>query len=195
MFFLMLSEIIVGLVLYVVAQLMKNISEKFNTVAKYMLKEVLITLLLFNAFNLSFGVGIHFTYADKNEPMYDISTICAIVAIVLPIFTMVGLMMTDAKEFGEFRNKFKPDFMCQMYFVFTIIYRFALGYYIATMNAYSLSTLIVISFSLMFVLYNLVNLPFIDAYQNYRANVCHVTQLIILFVTNYYESMKSTTPL
>jgi hypothetical protein len=66
MFFLMLSEIIVGLVLYAVAQLMKNISEKFNTVAKYMLKEVLITLLLFNAFNLSFGVGIHFTYADKS---------------------------------------------------------------------------------------------------------------------------------
>jgi hypothetical protein len=62
-----------------------------------MLKEVLITLLLFNAFNLSFGVGIHFTYADKNDPFYDLSTLCAIASIIIPIAIMVGLMMTDAK--------------------------------------------------------------------------------------------------
>lgn len=85
--------------------------------------------------------------------------------------------------------------MSQIYFVFTLIYRFVLRYYIAVMNSYELSTLIVISFSLLFLLYNLTNLPFLDAYHNYRANFCHVTQLIILFVTNYYESMKSTTPL
>jgi len=97
MFLLMLSEILIGLGLYGATKLLKNISEKFNTIAKYMLKEVLITLLLFNAFNLSFGVGIHFTYADKNEPLYDLSTFCAITAIVLPICTMIGLMMTDAK--------------------------------------------------------------------------------------------------
>jgi len=76
--------------------------------------------------------------------------------------------------------------LCQMYFVFTIIYRFVLGYYIATMNSYELSTLVVISFSLIFLMYNLIHPPFTDAYQNYRANVCHITQLIILFVTNYY---------
>lgn len=39
-------------------------------------------------------------------------------------------------------------------------------------------------------MYNLVNLPFIDTYQNYRANMCHIIQLIILFVSNFYRSMK-----
>jgi hypothetical protein len=76
---------------------MKNISQKFHTISKYLLKEVLITLLLFNSFNLSFGVGIHFTYADRNDPMYGISTLCAVLAIVLPIATMIGLMATDPK--------------------------------------------------------------------------------------------------
>lgn len=47
----------------------------------------------------------------------------------------------------------------------------------------------------MYLAYNLINLPFKDAYQNYRANVCHVNQLIILFVTNYYDSMKENDPL
>jgi hypothetical protein len=40
-------------------------------------------------------------------------------------------------------------------------------------------------------MFNIINLPFIDAYQNYRANLCHVTQLVILFVFNFYSSMKA----
>jgi len=97
MFFLLLAEILVGLGVYAVAHLMKDLSEKLHTASKYLLKEVLITLLLFNSFNLAFGVGIHFTYADKSDPLYGISTFCAITAIILPIATMIGLMLTDAK--------------------------------------------------------------------------------------------------
>ena len=44
-------------------------------------------------------------------------------------------------------------------------------------------------------MFNIINLPFIDAYQNYRANLCHVTQLVILFVCNFYSSMKANEPL
>ena len=46
--------------------------------------------------------------------------------------------------------------------------------------------------SILFLLYNLVNLPFAKAYHNYRANVCHITQFICLFITMYYRSMKSS---
>jgi len=49
--------------------------------------------------------------------------------------------------------------------------------------------LIIVGFSLVFICYNLINLPFRQAYHNYRANTCHIAQLIILFVTNYYDSM------
>ena len=54
-----------------------------------------------------------------------------------------------------------------------------------------MSTLIVIAISLAFLLYNLVNLPFTRAYQNYRANICHLTQFVVLFTSMYYRSMKS----
>ncbi len=47
--------------------------------------------------------------------------------------------------------------------------------------------------SIAFLLYNLVNLPYTKAYHNYRANICHLTQFISLFVAMYYRSMKSTT--
>lgn len=48
--------------------------------------------------------------------------------------------------------------------------------------------------SIAFLLYNLVNLPYTKAYHNYRANVCHFTQFICLFVAMYYRSMMSSTP-
>lgn len=44
-------------------------------------------------------------------------------------------------------------------------------------------------------MYNLINLPFSDALQNYRCNVIHVTQLVILATANYYRSMKINTPM
>ena len=69
-----------------------------------------------------------------------------------------------------------------------------IGYYTATMNESELSTLIVLALSLFFLLYNLVNLPFRKAYHNYRANICHFTQFICLFVGMYYRSMKRNTP-
>ena len=67
------------------------------------------------------------------------------------------------------------------------------GLYLSAGNEDNLSTLIVISISLAFLLYNLINLPFIRTYHNYRANICHLTQFVILFICMYYRSMMSTT--
>lgn len=78
------------------------------------------------------------------------------------------------------------------YFVVTLIYRILLGLLIASMNAYDLTTMFAVGVSLFFLMYNLVNLPFLKAYNNYRANVCHITQFVILFVAMYYRSMKSS---
>lgn len=52
--------------------------------------------------------------------------------------------------------------------------------------------MIVMAFVIAFLLYNLVNLPYSQAYHNYRANVCHLAQAICLFVAMYYRSMKSS---
>ena len=48
-----------------------------------------------------------------------------------------------------------------------------------------------LAISILFLLYNLINLPFTKAYHNYRANICHITQFVCLFVTLYYRSMMS----
>lgn len=83
--------------------------------------------------------------------------------------------------------------MDRLYFVITILYRTGIGLYISTANEDAMSTLIVMALSIAFLLYNLVNLPYAKAYHNYRANVCHFTQCICLFVAMYYRSMMSST--
>jgi hypothetical protein len=57
-------ELIVTGVLFAVAHFVKSVSKKVSTSAKYLIKEVFLTLMMFNAFNMAFGVGIHFHYAD-----------------------------------------------------------------------------------------------------------------------------------
>ena len=47
--------------------------------------------------------------------------------------------------------------------------------------------------SILFLVYNLVNLPFTKPIHNYRANICHLSQFVCLFIALYYRSMKSTT--
>lgn len=113
---------------------MKTVSQKLSSISKYLIKEGLLTLMMFNCFNMAFGVGIHFQYADKNNPSYGVSSLAAILASGLIFGSCAMLMFTQAKEFGEFKDKLKSDLLCQLYFVVSLIYRFALGYYLAVKN-------------------------------------------------------------
>ncbi len=194
MFFLVVAEVIVAGVLYVLAKLVSSCSTKLASLAKYLIKEVLLTLMMFNAFNIAFGVGLHFNYADKSSEGYLLSSLAAILAAILIFVPIILLVVTEPKQFGEFKDKLKPGLVCQWYFVFALLYRFVLGYYTAVKTQYLLSSLLMVGFSLLWVMYNLVNLPFRKAYQNYRANCCHIAQLVILMVGNYYDSLLSNEP-
>ena len=150
--------------------------------------------MMFNAFNIAFGVGVHFHYADPQSDLYILSSLAAVLATALIFGMCVMLIATKPKQFGEFKYKIKSHPVCQLYFVVSLIYRFCLGYYIADQAEYLMSSLIAIGICMFYMLYTLLNLPFRQAYQNYRSNLCHLTQLIILVVGNYYDSMMFNEP-
>lgn len=113
-----------------------------------------------------------------------------IICLIIFVITLVILQVADSKYFGEFKGKFKADWVCQLYIFVTVIYRCVLGFFMAINNEDTYVTLFVLAFSLAFIMYNIINLPFNDSFHNYRANLCHITQLVILLVTNYYRSMR-----
>lgn len=63
MLILVLAEMAVALIIYFLAFLIKSQSPRLYKIAKRMLKEFLLTLLVFNSFNIAYSAGIHFTYS------------------------------------------------------------------------------------------------------------------------------------
>jgi hypothetical protein len=116
--------------------------------------------------------------------------LAAIGALLIPIAMMLILQCSEEEGFGEFKDKLKEGKVERAYFMVTILYRMGIGYYISAANEDTLSTLIVLLFSIYFLIYNLVNLPFRKAYHNYRANICHLSQFAVLYITMYYRSMN-----
>lgn len=111
------------------------------------------------------------------------------------IAAVIAMELTDKSDYGEFKSKFKRVWICQLYIPLTVCYRMALGFYTALKTDYQESTLLILAFSIAFLMFFGVNLPFTNVYQNYRAGLIHVTMAFTLLTTNYYRSMKSTTPM
>lgn len=57
-----------------------------------LLKEVFVTLLIFNCFNISFSAALHFKYAtSQNTDNYVLSTVSAILAVIFCLLSLIGL--------------------------------------------------------------------------------------------------------
>lgn len=66
-----------------------------------MIKEVFLTLFLFNSFNISFSFGLHIKYATpENIQFYALSTTAAVGSLILCICTIVGLAFSSMKFSG-----------------------------------------------------------------------------------------------
>ena len=192
MFLLLICELILGLLLHFVGAKVAFLKK----VSKFMLQEVFLTLFLFSSFNIAFSAGLHFKYATPaSTQYYELSTLAAVLGVLTYLIILFCFQFAEKQDFGEFKQKFKKDCINQLYISFSVIYRMALGLYMATSIEDTFGTLIILAFSLTYIMYNIVNLPFADFYQNYRANLCHVTQLIVLLATNYYRSMRFNDPL
>lgn len=90
---------------------------------------------MFNCFNIAFSVGLHFKYATAaNTNHYLISTIAAVAAVIFCIIAILSLELLDNKEFGEYKEKFKKNWLTRAYMSISIIYRMCLGFYMAYAN-------------------------------------------------------------
>jgi cytochrome bd-type quinol oxidase subunit 2 len=108
MLILVLAVIAVAFTLYIVTYIFKKCAETLHKVAKRMIKEVLLTLILFNCLNFAYSAGIHFRYAVPEDDLYLFGTLAAAATLVLPVLMAIGLSMTEEEGFGEFKEKMKP---------------------------------------------------------------------------------------
>lgn len=62
--------IVISFFLYLATYICKNCSPTFHKIAKRLIKEVLLTFILFNELNFAYCAGIHFKYAPTNDSLY-----------------------------------------------------------------------------------------------------------------------------
>ena len=166
-------------------------NRKLKVIALRLLKEGFVSLLMFNSFNIGFAIGVSSRYSPS-MPFSQASMYLCIILIVLAIFM---LQCTNDKDYGEYKLAFKDDCVCRCYIPMVIVYRIVISIFISYYHDYELGTLLMVGVGMGFVLFNLINLPFKNVFHNYRSNIIYLTHLVTLFTTNYYVSMKSTTPL
>lgn len=190
---IMVLDIVVACIILCVGMIKSTFRAKSRTIAQHMLKEYLLMMVIFNCFNVAYGVGIEFTYLDSSNPEYLTSLAITVLSLALPFAMIAAIIFSNRKEFGEFSNLYKKDLMSQGYFIFTIIYRTVLGLSMSSYNEVEEATIVNVFYAIVFLLFLMVNLPYAKAYHNYRAIIIQLTGLIILSVTMYYRSMKSNT--
>ena len=86
--------ILVAFVLYLLIYFIKKCAPTLYSLSKRILKEVLLTLILFNCFNFSYSSGLHFAYADHNDSLYALGTLAALTTIIIPLVMVVVLQFT-----------------------------------------------------------------------------------------------------
>jgi hypothetical protein len=184
MLFLLVIELLVALILYFVSRFLFSI--KLHNISSILIKQGFITLVLFTVFNISFSAGIHIKYSSPSEPYYVLSTFLLLVGLGLTIVSAVVMEFATEASYGEFKDKFKNDWACKFFIPLTITYRILLGFYCAIKSDYNYVSVLVLGFSLAFIIFLVVNLPFKDTYQNYRSFLIQFTCTYILLTTDYY---------
>ena len=183
MFFILLGFFIVPLILFFIA---KRARLRFlKKIAIYLFFELLLSIVLFTTYDIAFSAGIHWKYADSSSTQYIYSSLVLYSSLLLLIMVLILLVCANPKSLGEFKNMFKKDWVSQLYIPLTIVYRASLGLYISLTLDDPVAVL-VFAFSLAFLMYNLINLPYRNPLHNYRACIAHTSQFIILIVSGYY---------
>jgi hypothetical protein len=100
MLFLVLAVMTVSLILYLSTYLCKNCAPSLYSISRRMIKEVLLTLILFNCFNFAYSAGLHFRYASPEDSLYVLGTVAAITTLILQVAMAIGLLVTEDDGFG-----------------------------------------------------------------------------------------------
>lgn len=64
----------------------------WHRISKYILKEVLLTFMIFNMFNLSYSAGIQIMYINQVD---SFSIVCMLIAFTMTIFMILAQTITE----------------------------------------------------------------------------------------------------
>jgi len=86
----MIGELFLAIVFYLITKILKRICDSLRKIADHMIKEFFLTLILFNAFNISYSTAVHFKYdSDSKYALASASSIITNIAVFLMAIAII----------------------------------------------------------------------------------------------------------
>lgn len=106
-----------------------------HLIGHVLLKQFFVTIFIFNCFNIAFSFGLHLRYATAdNTDSYILSTSAAALSLAFCLIALGTLTFFSSEQSGQFKSKFKRNWLTKAYIPISILYRLSLGFYIAYSN-------------------------------------------------------------
>lgn len=138
--------------------------------------QVFITFFMFSCYSFAFSYGLFHRYGtSENMENHFVNVAGASLMIGCFLFAVLSFWLFEDYIFGEFKNKFKNNWLTKSYIPFTLIYRFTIGFCLSCFNEYEYITLFLVLASMIYVMFNIINLPFRNVYRNYFGCLCAIT--------------------
>lgn len=94
MFLVMAGEFLLALAFYLIAKITQTLYYRLFKFANLLLKEVLLTLIIFNSFNIAYSTAIHFKY-NISDNFFTMATIAASATALLIFLMALGLIFAN----------------------------------------------------------------------------------------------------
>ena len=131
MLFAVFLVVILGLLLHLIGK--KTGGRKLKKLSRFMLKQLMTLLVMFNCLSFCFYLAIEFKYSESSHSsLLPIRKVVIFLYISLMTVAIVMLCLVSKKGYGEFTKSFKKGFINQLYIPISILFRLILGITFAT---------------------------------------------------------------
>jgi uncharacterized membrane protein len=89
MLFVLFGELLIALGIFIISKIIRK--DNLKKISLKLFKQGFITLVLFNIFNISFSMGLHWKYASPQDSNYLLSSFMLAVTLVLMVISVVAL--------------------------------------------------------------------------------------------------------
>ena len=167
-----LAVVILGGIIYLLGRALTKYSEPLLRVAKFVLVEVLMVLILFNCLGVGFSLGLHILYWNRPQAQPTESQILNLVpaAVVLLMAVVHFWLMYKHDQYLEHTNKtLKHDKLSRMHPAVLFSARFLTGLAISVLSEFKYGLAGPATIQLIFLVFVIVKRPYRKTIMSVRA--------------------------
>lgn len=175
---------------YLLSATVKKFTSVFETIAKFILCDLLLMLGAFNAMNAGFSLGIQLLWLNKPDAEPTACLAACVITILLSLAVnslSTGLFFGRAGLFTSTKSPLKEDKLSQAEPIIQLCFRFLLGFLVGILSSFNGASIVVTVVQLAYVAYIAVRRPYSEVLGNIRSLLNYSVASFVLIVSIIYN--------